>query len=98
MLHMCVCMHSRFIKNYLIWILEDGLFISEVVLSQPFSTQTSPPLKHAPPDARQFANKVSGDNSHQYEIVRKSNSQDFDVPIPPGRHGRGGRGLRGDLQ
>jgi hypothetical protein len=33
MLHMCVCMHSRFVKNHLIWILEDGLLISEVVLS-----------------------------------------------------------------
>jgi hypothetical protein len=31
---MCVCMHSRFIKNHLIRILEDGLLISEVVLSQ----------------------------------------------------------------
>jgi hypothetical protein len=35
MLHMCVCMHSHFIENHPIWILEDGLLISEVVLSQP---------------------------------------------------------------
>jgi hypothetical protein len=34
MLSMCVCMHSRFVKNYLIRILEDGPLISEVVLSQ----------------------------------------------------------------
>jgi hypothetical protein len=34
MLHMCVYMHSYFIENHLIWILEDGLFISELVLSQ----------------------------------------------------------------
>jgi hypothetical protein len=34
MLHMCVYMHSRFVENHLIWILEDGPFISEVVLSQ----------------------------------------------------------------
>jgi hypothetical protein len=34
MLRMCVCMHSRFVKNHLIRILEDGLLISEVVLSQ----------------------------------------------------------------
>jgi hypothetical protein len=33
MLHMCVCMHSRFIENHQIWILDDGLLISEVVLS-----------------------------------------------------------------
>jgi hypothetical protein len=31
---MRVCMHSRFIENQLIQILEDGLLISEVVLSQ----------------------------------------------------------------
>jgi hypothetical protein len=30
-----VCLlHSRFVENHLIWILEDGPFISEVVLSQ----------------------------------------------------------------
>jgi hypothetical protein len=34
MLRMCVYMHSRFIENHLIWILEDGPLISEVVLSQ----------------------------------------------------------------
>jgi hypothetical protein len=34
MLSMCVCMHSRFVKNHLIRILEDGPLISEVVLSQ----------------------------------------------------------------
>jgi hypothetical protein len=34
MVHMCVYMHSRFIENHLIWILEDGPLISEVVLSQ----------------------------------------------------------------
>jgi hypothetical protein len=34
MLHMCVCMHSRFVENHPIRILEDGPFISEVVLSQ----------------------------------------------------------------
>jgi hypothetical protein len=34
MLRMCVCMHSRFVKNHPIWILECGLLISEVVLSQ----------------------------------------------------------------
>jgi hypothetical protein len=33
MLHMCVCMHSRFVENHPIWVLEDGLIISEVVLS-----------------------------------------------------------------
>jgi hypothetical protein len=31
---MCVCMHSHFIENHPIRILEDGLLISEVVLSQ----------------------------------------------------------------
>jgi hypothetical protein len=34
MLRMRVCMHSCFIENHLIQILEDGLLISEVVLSQ----------------------------------------------------------------
>jgi hypothetical protein len=33
MLRMCVYMHSRFIENHLIWILEDGPLISEGVLS-----------------------------------------------------------------
>jgi hypothetical protein len=33
MLRMCVYMHSRFIENHLIRILEDGPLISEVVLS-----------------------------------------------------------------
>jgi hypothetical protein len=35
---MCVCMHSRFVENHLIWILEDGFLISEVVLSQKLTT------------------------------------------------------------
>jgi hypothetical protein len=35
MLCMCVCMHSRFVENHPIWILEGGPLISEVVLSQP---------------------------------------------------------------
>jgi hypothetical protein len=34
MLCMCVYMHSRFVENHPIWILEDGPLISEVVLSQ----------------------------------------------------------------
>jgi hypothetical protein len=34
MLHMCVYMHSRFIENHPILILEDGPLISEGVLSQ----------------------------------------------------------------
>jgi hypothetical protein len=34
MLRMCVYMHSRFIENHPIRILEDGLLISEVILSQ----------------------------------------------------------------
>jgi hypothetical protein len=34
MLRMCVYMHSRFVKNDPIRILEDGPLISEVVLSQ----------------------------------------------------------------
>jgi hypothetical protein len=33
MLRMCVYMHSRFVENPSIWILEDGPLISEVVLS-----------------------------------------------------------------
>jgi hypothetical protein len=33
MLHVCVCMHSRFVENHPIRILEDELLISEVVLS-----------------------------------------------------------------
>jgi hypothetical protein len=33
MLRMCVYMHSCFIENHPIWILEDGPLISEVVLS-----------------------------------------------------------------
>jgi hypothetical protein len=37
MLRMCVYMHSRFIENHPIWILEDGPLISEVVLSQQLS-------------------------------------------------------------
>jgi hypothetical protein len=34
MFRVCVCMHSRFIENHPICILEDGPLISEVVLSQ----------------------------------------------------------------
>jgi hypothetical protein len=34
MLSMCVYMHSRFVENHPIRILEDGPLISEVVLSQ----------------------------------------------------------------
>jgi hypothetical protein len=34
MLRMCVYMHSRFIENHSIQILEDGTLIFEVVLSQ----------------------------------------------------------------
>jgi hypothetical protein len=30
---MCVCMHSRFVENHPIQILEDGLLISEMALS-----------------------------------------------------------------
>jgi hypothetical protein len=33
MFHMCVCMHSCFVENHPIWILEDGPLIFEVVLS-----------------------------------------------------------------
>jgi hypothetical protein len=33
MLRMCVCMHSRFIENHPIQILEYELLISEVILS-----------------------------------------------------------------
>jgi hypothetical protein len=34
MLRMCVYMHSRFVENHPIQILEDGSLISAVVLSQ----------------------------------------------------------------
>jgi hypothetical protein len=34
MLRICVCIHSCFVKNHPIQILEDGPLISEVVLSQ----------------------------------------------------------------
>jgi hypothetical protein len=34
MLRMCVYMHSRFVENHPIQILEDGALISEVVLLQ----------------------------------------------------------------
>jgi hypothetical protein len=34
MLRMCVCMHSCFVENHPIRILEDGPLISKVVLSQ----------------------------------------------------------------
>jgi hypothetical protein len=34
MLHMCVCMHSRFVENHPIRILDDKHLISKVVLSQ----------------------------------------------------------------
>jgi hypothetical protein len=42
------------------------------------------------PDARQSASKVSEDYFRLYEAIGESNSQDFDVPIPPGRLGHGG--------
>jgi hypothetical protein len=34
MVRMCVYMHSRFVENHPIWVLEDGPLISGVVLSQ----------------------------------------------------------------
>jgi hypothetical protein len=40
MLRMRVYMHSRFIENHPIWILEDGHIISKVVLSQPVAATT----------------------------------------------------------
>jgi hypothetical protein len=40
MLRMCVYMHSHFVENHSIWILENGPLISDVVLSQ------FPPAKH----------------------------------------------------
>jgi hypothetical protein len=43
-----------------------------------------------PLDARQSADHVSGDYSHQYEIIGESNAQNFEVRIPPGRLGCGG--------
>jgi hypothetical protein len=46
MLHMCVWMHSRFIENHPIRILEDGLLISKVVLSH---LCTQPPLVRSIP-------------------------------------------------
>jgi hypothetical protein len=58
----------------------------------------SPPTEHAPLDARQSTDKDSGDYSHQYEVVGESNSRDFEVPIPLGQLGCGGRGLHGDMQ
>jgi hypothetical protein len=36
---MCVYMHSRFVENHPIWILEDRPFVSEVVLSQRVSSR-----------------------------------------------------------
>jgi hypothetical protein len=37
MLRMCACIHSHFVENNLIRILEDGPLISEIVLSDPLS-------------------------------------------------------------
>jgi hypothetical protein len=45
MLRMCVYMHSRFVENHPIRILEDGPLISEVVLSQ-VAPSTRPPRWH----------------------------------------------------
>jgi hypothetical protein len=42
MLRMCVCMHSRFIENHPIWILEYGPLIYEVVLSQSLCVWSRP--------------------------------------------------------
>jgi hypothetical protein len=43
-LYVCL-LHSCFVKNHLIWILEDELLISEVVLSQK-SSNTKAPRTH----------------------------------------------------
>jgi hypothetical protein len=45
---MCVCMHSRFVENHPIRILEDGPLISDVVLSQPTTTVWPPPSRRPP--------------------------------------------------
>jgi hypothetical protein len=44
----------------------------------------------APPDARQTADEISGDYSHQYETVGESNPRDPKVPIPLSRLGCSG--------
>jgi hypothetical protein len=46
MLHMCGYMHSRFIENHPIWILQEGLLISEVVLSHYVTHRSDRMLKH----------------------------------------------------
>jgi hypothetical protein len=45
MLRMCVYMHSRFVENHPIRILEDGPLISEVVLLQCPSTESPRALR-----------------------------------------------------
>jgi hypothetical protein len=52
MLHMCVCMYSRFIKNHPIRILEDGPLISEVVLSHDRTSINNPPVPILPRPGR----------------------------------------------
>jgi hypothetical protein len=46
MLRMSVYMHSRFVENHPIRILEDGPLISEVVLSQRLGRHTVEPRFH----------------------------------------------------
>jgi hypothetical protein len=47
MLRMCVCMHSSFVENHPIQILEDGPLISVVVLSHRTARQVT--LDHIDP-------------------------------------------------
>jgi hypothetical protein len=46
---MCVYMHSRFIENHPIWILEDGPLISEVVLSHNANNREASNAENPPP-------------------------------------------------
>jgi hypothetical protein len=48
MLRMCVYMHSRFVENHPIRILEDGPLISKGVLSQEGATILEVPACHVP--------------------------------------------------
>jgi hypothetical protein len=67
MLRMCVYMHSRFIENHPIWILEDGLLISEGVLSQGGELQDTPIYIKTHPLLLNY--QFSVDNSYETFIV-----------------------------
>jgi hypothetical protein len=75
MLRMSVYMHSRFIENHPIRILEDGPLISEVVLSQvDTNLEHHPPLRAVLPFTRKVVGRSTRRSSTPSVFTEKKSS------------------------